>query len=199
MPQKPFFVGIDVGGTNIKFGLVDDAGRTLAYHTMRTEQDKGAEDACGRMGHAVREVDSGGRRCRQRCRPRRPGHARPDGHPERHDPAARQSARLVGLSDSRSREPSPRACPSRLPTTPTRPPTANSGAAPASNSTASCCSRSARAIGGGIIVGDTLIEGEHSCGSECGHILVNPADDAPMDSLGKRGSLESYTNATAVD
>ena len=53
-------------------------------------------------------------------------------------------------------------------------------------------------IGGGIIVGDTLIEGEHSCGSECGHILVNPADDAPMDSLGKRGSLESYSNATAV-
>jgi glucokinase len=53
-------------------------------------------------------------------------------------------------------------------------------------------------IGGGIIVGDTLIEGEHSCGSECGHILVNPAEDAPMDSLGKRGSLESYCNANAV-
>jgi glucokinase len=53
-------------------------------------------------------------------------------------------------------------------------------------------------IGGGIIVGDTLIEGEHSCGSECGHIIVNPAEDAPMDSLGKRGSLESYANATAV-
>jgi len=27
---------------------------------------------------------------------------------------------------------------------------------------------------------------------------VNPADDAPMDSLGKRGSLESYANASAV-
>jgi glucokinase len=53
-------------------------------------------------------------------------------------------------------------------------------------------------IGGGIIIGDTLVEGEHSCGSECGHILINPADDAPMDSLGKRGSLESYCNATAV-
>jgi glucokinase len=53
-------------------------------------------------------------------------------------------------------------------------------------------------IGGGIIVGDALIEGEHSCGGECGHILVNPADDAPMDSLGKRGSLESHCNATAV-
>jgi glucokinase len=53
-------------------------------------------------------------------------------------------------------------------------------------------------VGGGIIVGDTLIEGEHSCGSECGHILVNPADNAPMDSLGKRGSLESYGNASAL-
>jgi glucokinase len=53
-------------------------------------------------------------------------------------------------------------------------------------------------IGGGIIIGDTLVEGEHSCGSECGHILINPSDDAPMDSLGKRGSLESYCNATAV-
>jgi glucokinase len=53
-------------------------------------------------------------------------------------------------------------------------------------------------IGGGIIVNDMLVEGEHSCGSECGHILVNPAEDAPRDSLGKSGSLESYANASAV-
>jgi glucokinase len=53
-------------------------------------------------------------------------------------------------------------------------------------------------VGGGIIIGDTLVEGEHSCGSECGHILINPAPDAPMDSLGKRGSLESYCNASAL-
>ena len=44
---KPLFVGVDVGGTNIKIGLLDDLGQTLAYHTMPTEQDKGAEDACG--------------------------------------------------------------------------------------------------------------------------------------------------------
>ena len=48
--QKPCFVGIDVGGTNIKLGLVDDIGRTLAYHTMRTQQDKGAEGVGGE-GH----------------------------------------------------------------------------------------------------------------------------------------------------
>src|SRR5262245_5026121 len=54
--QKPFFVATYVGATNIKLGLVDDTGRTLAYHTMRTEQEKGAEDACVRMGLAVRQM-----------------------------------------------------------------------------------------------------------------------------------------------
>src|SRR5262245_33205348 len=54
--KKPFFVGIDVGGTNIKFGLVDDAGETLAYHSIPTEQDRGAEDACGRMARAVEQL-----------------------------------------------------------------------------------------------------------------------------------------------
>ena len=54
--QTPFYVGVDVGGTNIKIGLVDDAGQTLAYHTMPTEQDKGAEDACGRMARVVAQL-----------------------------------------------------------------------------------------------------------------------------------------------
>src|SRR3990172_317602 len=54
--EKPLFVGVDVGGTNIKLGLVDSSGRTLAYHTMPTEQDKGAEDACGRMARAVSQL-----------------------------------------------------------------------------------------------------------------------------------------------
>ena len=43
--EKPFFLGVDVGGTNVKCGLVDAAGQTLAYKSMRTEQDRGADDA----------------------------------------------------------------------------------------------------------------------------------------------------------
>ena len=53
-------------------------------------------------------------------------------------------------------------------------------------------------VGGGIIVGETMIEGEHSCGGECGHIVVDPRDDAPADSAGIRGSLEAYANASAI-
>jgi len=52
----PFFAGIDVGGTNIKIGLVDDLGRTLAYHTVPTQPDRGPEDAAQRMGEGVGQV-----------------------------------------------------------------------------------------------------------------------------------------------
>ncbi len=54
--QKSLYVGLDVGGTNIKIGLIDDAGQTLAYNSMPTEQDKGAEDACRRMAQVVSQL-----------------------------------------------------------------------------------------------------------------------------------------------
>ena len=42
--QPPFFVGIDVGGTNIKIGLVDDQGRTLSHQSIKTLVERGPED-----------------------------------------------------------------------------------------------------------------------------------------------------------
>jgi glucokinase len=195
--QRPFFVGIDVGGTNIKYGLVDDTGRTLAYHTMRTEQDKGAEDACRRMGLAVQTlVEKAGVQKRDVVRAglATPGPMdiakgmilRPGNLPGWWDfPIRERTSHYIGLPVTFAND-------------------ANAAAYGEFWSGAGAQYHSlvlltlGTGIGGGIIVGDTLIEGEHSCGSECGHILVNPSDDAPMDSLGKRGSLESYCNATAV-
>src|SRR5438128_1351890 len=46
--RAPFFVGVDLGGTNIKVGVVDDLGRPLSWHTLRTEAAKGAAE-CGHM------------------------------------------------------------------------------------------------------------------------------------------------------
>ena len=51
--KPPFFVGVDVGGTNIKFGLVDDLGRTLVYRRIPTQATDGAEEATRRMGQTV--------------------------------------------------------------------------------------------------------------------------------------------------
>lgn len=195
--HKPFFIGIDVGGTNIKLGLVDDTGRMLAYHTMRTEQEKGAEDACVRMGLAVRRMIGEARVPSAdvvRAGLATPGPMdiatgmllRPGNLPGWWDfPIRERTSHHVGLPVTFAND-------------------ANAAAYGEYWRGAGAQFHSmvlltlGTGIGGGIIVGDTLIEGEHSCGSECGHILVNPADDAPKDSLGKRGSLESYANATAV-
>ena len=54
--QGPFFVGIDLGGTSIKLGVVDDLGRPLSWLNIPTEVERGAEDASRRMGAAVHEA-----------------------------------------------------------------------------------------------------------------------------------------------
>lgn len=54
-------------------------------------------------------------------------------------------------------------------------------------------------VGGGVIVDGELINGQNSCGSECGHIIV---DSSPAAQLcvwgGGRGHLEAYASASGV-
>ena len=54
--QRPLLVGVDVGGTTIKFGVVDDQGRTLSQTSIPTEDEKGADDAIGRIGDTVERL-----------------------------------------------------------------------------------------------------------------------------------------------
>ena len=54
--RQPLFVGVDLGGTNIKVGVVDDLGRPLSHLSIRSEPRTGPEDGARRMGQAVREV-----------------------------------------------------------------------------------------------------------------------------------------------
>ena len=53
-------------------------------------------------------------------------------------------------------------------------------------------------VGGGIIIGDVNVEGAHSHGSECGHILVDPSETARHCPCGQPGHLEAYTSATSL-
>ncbi|NNJ25290.1 ROK family protein [Alienimonas chondri] len=54
-------------------------------------------------------------------------------------------------------------------------------------------------IGCGIILRDAVIEGEHSHGSECGHIIVDSRPDArEHPGTGMRGTLEAYCGARGV-
>jgi len=53
-------------------------------------------------------------------------------------------------------------------------------------------------VGGGIIIGGKSIDGFHSHGAELGHLLVDSSPDGLMCGCGQRGHLEAYASATGL-
>jgi hypothetical protein len=53
-------------------------------------------------------------------------------------------------------------------------------------------------VGGGIIIGDLLVQGENSFGSELGHLIIDYNDTAAMCPCGLRGHLEAYASESAI-
>ena len=53
-------------------------------------------------------------------------------------------------------------------------------------------------IGGGIVLGGKVLEGEHSHGGEIGHLRIELPDRGRLCGCGRRGCLEAYASATAV-
>jgi glucokinase len=195
--QTPFFVGVDLGGTNVKLGVVDDLGRPMSWLSIPTEPERGPEDGARRMGEAVKEAI------------RQAGLAPSDiaqvglGSPGTMDIPA---GKLVTPVNLRGWDNFP-ICPRLghhcgLPTA-----FSNDAAAAAYGEYWVGSGRAFHSmvlltlgtgIGCGIIIGDLSIVGENSHGAECGHMIVDCADDARMCSCGQRGHLEAYTSATAV-
>ncbi len=195
--QKPFFAGIDVGGTNIKIGLVDDLGRRLAYHSVPTDAERGPEDATCRMAEGLAHViKQAGVSSNDVVRV---GLATPG--PLTLDTGVLLTpGNLPGWWNFPIRDRVSEHCgkPVRY---------ANDANAAAygeywCGAAANCHSMVlltlGTGIGGGIVVRDLLIEGAHGCGSECGHILIDPSPDARVDSLNHTGSLEAYCGSYAV-
>lgn len=58
--KAPYFIGVDLGGTSMKIGIMDDLGKTVGYFSAPTYVERGPEDAVKRMGEnvllAIREV-----------------------------------------------------------------------------------------------------------------------------------------------
>jgi glucokinase len=200
--QAPFFVGIDLGGTNIKVGVVDDLGRPMSWLSVPTEAEKGPEDAARRMGQAVREASrlaglTDGEVARVGL-----------GSPGTMDIPAGMLIEPVNLRGPSGdewnnfpiRDRASHHC--GLPVA-----FANDGAAAAYGEFWVGSGRELASlvlftlgtgIGCGIIVGDHSIDGENSHGAECGHIVIDMSDDARMCGCGQPGHLEAYASATAV-
>ena len=195
--RRPLYAGVDLGGTNIKAALVDDEGRLLAFHTEKTHADRGPEDAAARMGQSVHVLA------------RQAGIATADiaavglGSPGPLDLTAGTIVRagnLVGWDDFPLRDRVATHC--GLPVT-----FANDANAAAYGEFWVGSARDhgslilltlGTGVGGGIIIGDLNVEGAHSHGSECGHMIVDPAETARICPCGQPGHLEAYCSAKSL-
>ncbi len=195
--QAPFYVGVDLGGTNIKVGLVDDLGRSLTHFSIPTDTERGPEDGAQRMGQAVhRAIKEAG--------------LQPSdvsgvglGSPGTMDVPAGMLIHphnLPGWFNFPIRDRVSHHC--DLPVT-----FANDANAAAYGEYwvgrghdfhSMVLLTLGTGIGCGIIIGDLMVAGENSHGAEGGHIIVDMNDNARICPCGQRGHLEGYASATAV-
>ena len=195
--RRPLYAGIDLGGTNIKAALVDDEGRLVAFHTEPTHAARGPEDAAVRMGGSVSVLA------------RLAGVTPADiarvglGTPGPHDlprGLILRAGNLPGWDDFPVRDRVAAHCGHAVTY-------ANDANAAAYGEFWVGSGRAYQSIvlltlgtgvGGGIIIGDLNVEGAHSHGSECGHIIVDSSPAARRCPSGHAGDLEAYASATAV-
>lgn len=193
----PYFVGVDVGGTSIKIGIVDDWGRTLAYTSFPTEGEKDTADAIRRMTQVIHgllataglersEILGVGLGTPGPMDIKRGYILDPTNIPGwRHYPIRERLAEAVGKPVTYAND-------------------ANAAAygeywvGTGRNYPSLVMITLGTGVGGGIIIGDLSIEGENSHGSEIGHIAVDYGPDARMCPCGQPGHLEAYASATAV-
>lgn len=53
-------------------------------------------------------------------------------------------------------------------------------------------------VGGGVVIDGRLLHGAHGCAGELGHIVVSERNDSTLCSCGNRGCLESYASARGL-
>jgi glucokinase len=197
MTTPPFFVGLDVGGSTMKAGVVDDSGKPLAPAVnLPTEAERGQDFGLRRMCETIRAaIDRAGLRLDQVAAlgVATPGTMDlpaglildpPNLKPWRNVPVRDHVRKHFGLPTAFQND-------------------ANAAAygefwAGAGRDFHSLVLFTlGTGIGGGIILGDLILEGEHSHGAELGHLkieLTNPRQCG----CGRWGCLEAYASATAV-
>ena len=195
--RRPLYAGIDLGGTNIKSALVDDAGRMLAFRTEPTRAERGPEDTAARMGRMVHALAA------------EVGIATTDiarvglgtpGPQDLHDGLILRAGNLPGWDNFPVRDRVATHCGREV----TFANDANAAAygefwvGSGQEYSSLVLLTLGTGVGGGIIIGDTNVEGAHSHGSECGHMLVDASDAARDCPCGQRGHLEAYASATSL-
>jgi glucokinase len=194
--RPPFFLGIDLGGTNIKSGVVDDLGRSLSSVSVETNADRGPDAGIANLAEAGRlAVQFSGLTWEDIP-------AVGLGSPGMMDIAAgmlTDPPNLPGWNDFPIRQRLAEAL--RKPTV-----LQNDANAAAFGEYWAGAGRNTRSlvmftlgtgIGCGIVEEGRILEGRHSHGAECGHIIIQ-MENGRTCSCGATGHLEGYASATAL-
>lgn len=196
--QTPFYFGVDVGGTNIKIGLLDDHGQTLGYEEIETREPAGPQQAVDRIAECCARI-------------------------AQNVGVSSAQVKALGLGTPGTMD-IPRGLfldPPNLPnwhyfpvrdavSTACKLPVAFINDANAASFGEYWVGTGAKVeslilltlgtgVGGGIIIDGQLVNGVNSFGSECGHIIVDSHPDARLCVWGGgRGQLEAYASASAL-
>jgi len=195
-PTKHFFLGIDVGGTNIKSGVVDDDGNVLAKASVPTNAAQGPDHGVQQMAVAANQA------LQQISRPISDIAAIGLATPGTMDiPAGMllNPPNLPGWNDFPVREKVAQALgrPTILQNDANAAAYGEYWAGSASKADSLVFFTLGTGLGGGIIVDDTIVEGEHSHGSELGHTIIE-MHNGRLCKTGQYGTLEAYCSATAL-
>ncbi|MBI3822626.1 MAG: ROK family protein [Planctomycetes bacterium] len=193
---KPLFVGLDVGGTSMKAGVVNDAGKVLSSANVLTEAQLGQEVGLEHMCEAIRQaVAAADLKMRDIAAigVATPGTMDipagiildpPNLKPWRNVPVRAHVHKVFKLPTAFQND-------------------ANAAAfgefwAGAGRDVHSMVLFTlGTGVGGGIIIGDIVLEGEHSHGAELGHMKIEMTNPRQCG-CGRWGCLEAYGSATSV-
>lgn len=196
MTKHRYYVGLDVGGTTMKGGVVDDEGKPLGAVNLPTEAHRGQALGLERMVETIRAAVNSAGLTMERISAigvATPGLMDipagiildpPNLKPWKNVPVRQHIAEVFGL------------------------PTAfqNDANAAAMGEFWAGAGRRAQSmvlftlgtgVGGGIVIDGKVLEGRHSHGAELGHIIIEMTQ-ARLCGCGRRGCLEAYASATAV-
>lgn len=196
---RKLWLGIDLGGTNVKAGVVDDSGRALSHVSVETQADKGPRtgldnlEKAGRLAVAEAGVD---------IREIRAVGLGSPGTMDLETGYLLDPPNLPGWTNFPIRDLlAARLC---LPTVLQNDANAAAfgeywvGAGAGERVESMVLFTLGTGVGGGVIERGRIIQGRHSAGSECGHVIIDYHETARMCPCGHRGHLEAYASATSL-
>lgn len=189
-----YYLGIDLGGTNIAVGLVNEQGQILARNSIPTQASSGEDTVIARMAQAVKDltaeagvplseivsvgvgspgaIDSVSGTVLSACN-----------LPFSHTPLAARLEALLGR-------------PVRVENDANAAAWAEAVAGAARGTRDNIMITLGTGVGGGIVIGGRLYGGFNNYGGEFGHMII--CADGEKCACGQSGCLEAYSSATAL-